>query len=97
MENYIEFIVRGENINSNETLTSELCLTCKHLFGIHLVVAEFGDPKKGGTIRCPVEGCSCFSTWSVAGEKAKKQLEDNLDIWSVYEIDSDHIPKEEML
>lgn len=28
------------------------------------MVATTGDPKDGGVVLCPVQGCACYSTWS---------------------------------
>lgn len=88
-------LVAGEDIGTG-TLP-ELCPTCGHDFDQHLVVAEFLDPTKGGTISCPVEDCACYLTWSVAGEQAIKRIEDNMDIWEEVEFDSSQMPKDEML
>ena len=39
------------------------CKQCGHPFRPHLVIAyDTSDFSKGGEIRCPVEGCTCFST-----------------------------------
>ena len=37
------------------------CRQCGHPFNPHRVVAyDTNDLSKGGEIRCPVAGCSCF-------------------------------------
>ena len=39
------------------------CKQCKHPFDPHIVVAyDTNDFSKGGEMRCPVEGCTCFNT-----------------------------------
>jgi hypothetical protein len=37
------------------------CRQCGHPFNPHIVLAyDTGDFSKGGEVRCPVAGCSCF-------------------------------------
>jgi hypothetical protein len=37
------------------------CKQCRHPFNPHMVIAyDTSDFSKGGEIRCPVAGCSCF-------------------------------------
>jgi hypothetical protein len=37
------------------------CRQCGHPFNPHMVVAyDVNDLSKGGKVRCPVAGCSCF-------------------------------------
>lgn len=37
------------------------CKQCRHAFNPHIVVAyDTNDLSKGGEIRCPEAGCSCF-------------------------------------
>ena len=37
------------------------CKQCGHPFDPHLVIAyDTKDLSKGGEMRCPVEGCTCF-------------------------------------
>ena len=39
------------------------CRQCGHPFSPHLVVAyDVNDFSKGGEVRCPVAGCSCFNS-----------------------------------
>ncbi|HEV2395833.1 MAG TPA: hypothetical protein VGS27_02680 [Candidatus Sulfotelmatobacter sp.] len=39
------------------------CRKCGHPFNPHLVIAyDVNDFSKGGEMRCPVEGCTCFHT-----------------------------------
>ena len=39
------------------------CRQCGHPFNLHIVVAnDVDDFSKGGELRCPVAGCSCFHT-----------------------------------
>ena len=41
------------------------CKRCGHPFDPHIIIAyDVEDFSKGGEMRCPVEGCSCFSTVS---------------------------------
>lgn len=41
------------------------CIYCGHPFDPHIIIAhDVEDFSKGGEMRCPVEGCSCFSTVS---------------------------------
>lgn len=45
----------------------ENCEQCGHPFDPHrLVASNTGDPIDGGHIECPVDGCTCYSTWSIA-------------------------------
>lgn len=39
------------------------CRQCGHPFDPHIVIAyDTSDFSKGGEMRCPVAGCSCFHT-----------------------------------
>lgn len=39
------------------------CRQCGHPFNDHDVIAyDVNDFSKGGDMRCPVDGCNCFST-----------------------------------
>jgi len=39
------------------------CRQCGHPFNPHIVLAyDTSDFSKGGEVRCPVEGCTCFRT-----------------------------------
>lgn len=43
----------------------EMCAQCGHPFNPHVVMG-YGDPPTEGWIECPVEGCTCRMTWSMA-------------------------------
>jgi hypothetical protein len=52
---------------SIESLDDKLgnCRSCGHPFNPHIIIAyDVEDLSKGGEMRCPVEGCACFSTIS---------------------------------
>ena len=40
-----------------------ICRRCGHPFDPHVVIAyDVKDFSNGGEMRCPVEGCDCYST-----------------------------------
>jgi len=43
----------------------QLCDQCGHLFNPHRLLG-YGDPPTEGWMECPVEGCTCRMTWSMA-------------------------------
>lgn len=54
---------------SDETrVTDENHEGCDHPWDDHLLMTA--DPRVGGIIKCPVEGCKCQGTWSPAGRLA---------------------------
>jgi len=48
-----------------------ICRQCKHELPPHLITAPYGTQILEGEIFCPVEGCTCFHTWSVAKKQEK--------------------------
>jgi hypothetical protein len=43
----------------------EMCAQCGHPFNPHRLLG-YGDPPTEGWMECPVEGCACRMTWSMA-------------------------------
>jgi len=43
----------------------EICSQCGHLFNPHRLLG-YGDPPTEGWMECPVPGCTCRMTWSMA-------------------------------
>jgi hypothetical protein len=57
--------IRGRGMNEQEKPTLDdadgNCRQCGHPFNPHIVVAyDMSDFSKGGEVRCPAAGCSCF-------------------------------------
>lgn len=48
---------------------ADLCETCGHDWEAHRLCGH-GAPPTEGWIECPVAGCACDETWSVAPEVA---------------------------
>lgn len=58
-------MVKEQKTNKPQSLDDEngLCKKCGHPFNPHLVIAyDTSDFSKGGEMKCPVVGCSCFMT-----------------------------------
>ena len=51
-----------------EEQAKELCVQCGHLWNDHLV-KTIALPPTEGWMECPVEGCHCHFTWSLADNK----------------------------
>jgi len=45
----------------------ELCKQCGHPFNPHRLLG-YGSPPTEGWMECPVAGCTCKMTWSMAAE-----------------------------
>lgn len=50
----------------------ELCRKCGHPFNPHLVLG-YGSPPTEGWMKCPVEGCNCWMTWSMGPSDASSE------------------------
>jgi hypothetical protein len=47
------------------------CDRCGHPFQEHLLCSH-GKPAVSGWVECPIEGCTCESTWSLPPEQAEE-------------------------
>lgn len=52
----------------------ETCKQCGHPFSPHRVLG-YGQPPVEGWMECPVEGCTCNITWSMAPESGKPPVD----------------------
>jgi len=59
---------RAEQMAKGLQNTSDKCDVCPHPKDDHILLGIRNPPQKG-IMFCPVEGCECSSTWSIAEEK----------------------------
>lgn len=48
------------------------CPKCGHSWNSHLVCTAV-QPPTHGWMECPVEGCDCYHTWSLAGDATRSE------------------------
>jgi hypothetical protein len=64
--------------------TDNTCDQCGHPFDIHRICGptdeSIGAPIEGWT-QCPMPGCTCYSTWSLAPEVLAALDSDDVRAW----------------
>jgi len=68
LTDWVEMYIGGvqeECDSSKAPEAADFCKQCGHPFAPHRVLG-YGQPPTEGWMECPVEGCDCHMTWSMA-------------------------------